>query len=346
MGLLTTDDMSDNVLHLILQRALWVERYYRLIRRYIFHKHGVKRIWSYVGDVNEYRLIKPRDLLRGYFLDFSRDADYMGPFDAQDIPIVDYGGLIGRRYNPWAVGHYALASFQKYLQTRNENYYAQFLRCAHWLIDRAEYRQDGSAVWTYDFSLVEIHSKPWISALAQAHAISVLLRAFLSTENGKFLETAEKAFVPFTLPVGGGGVQTMDGEGGIFFEEDASLHVPYILNGFIFALFGIYDFASLKNGRAWELWDKGLDTLRRYLPSYDIGFFSLYNLSSPHQKRLRNVASLFYHLVHIRQLQVLYTLTKETLFHEYANRWTVYLEDYRCRLRAYLHKVIFKLLKY
>jgi len=338
--------MNNDMLQLKFQKFSRLERYYRLIRTYIFRKNSVKRIWSCPGNVNEHRLAKPEDLLRGYFLDFSQDADYTGPFDTQGIPLLDYGGIIGFRYNPWAVGHYALASFDKFLQAKQERYYKQFLRCVNWLVDHAEQRQDGSAVWLYDFSLVDVHTKPWISALAQAHAISVLLRAFLLTSNQKFLKIAEKAFVPFTLPIDKGGVQTMDSEGNIFLEEDTSLRIPRILNGFIFSLFGTYEFASFTNNvRAWELWYKGVDTLRRCLDSYDIGFFSLYNLSSP-RERLKNVASPFYHLVHIQQLQVLYALTGEMLFYEYAIRWAKYLKDIKCRLRAYLHKVIFKILRF
>lgn len=338
--------MSNNMLYLILQRFPGMDYYYRLIRTYIFHKGGVKRIWSYPGDVNEYRLAKPQDLMRGYFLDFSKDADYIGPFDPQGIPLVDYGGIIGLRYNPWAVGHYALASFQKYISTKDERYYKQFLRCADWLVNHAEHCQNESAVWLYNFSLVNIHTRPWISSLAQSYAISVLLRAFLLSGKKKFLEIAEEAFVPFVLPVDKGGVLTTDEEGNLFFEEDASLQVPLILNGFIFALFGIYEFGLLKNGIAWKLWYKGLDTLRTYLPFYDIGFFSLYNLLPPKQKRLKNIASLFYHLVHIRQLQILYILTKDSLFHEYAIRWDNYSKDIQCWFKAYLYKMIFKLLRF
>ncbi|MDW8026290.1 MAG: D-glucuronyl C5-epimerase family protein, partial [Armatimonadota bacterium] len=175
-------------------------------------------------------------------MDFSRDADYKGPFDNEGIPLIDYGGLIGQRYNPWAVCHYALANFQKYIQTKNKIYYTQFLKCSNWLIDHAKYCHNGSAIWIYDFSLVGNHNKPWISALAQSYAISVLLRAFLLTEEEKFLETAEKAFIPFTLSISEGGVQTIDSEGNIFFEEDTSLRIPYILNGFLFSLFGLYEF--------------------------------------------------------------------------------------------------------
>ncbi len=332
--------MSIKMVHLL----PLTDRYYRIIRTYILGKGGVKRIWSYEGDMNEHRLADPKDLLRGYFLDFSRDADYAGPFDAHAVPLVDYGGLIGRRYNPWAVGHYALASFQRYLQTGDAKYYFQFLKCHDWFLECAEYREDGSIVWSYDFSLVGDCVQRWISSLAQSYAVSVFLRMFLFTKNERCLEIAAKAFLPFTLPVTVGGVQTMDDEGNIFFEEDGLLLIPRILNGFIFALFGIYEFA-LFSEHAWDLWHKGLDTLRKYLPLYDTGFFSLYNLPSSEDK-LRNVASSFYHLVHVRQLQVLYSLTGDSVFGEYAHRWAAFLKNARCRAQAYFCKMIFKLLRY
>jgi hypothetical protein len=56
--------------------------------------------------------------LKGYFLDFSLDAHYPGPFDSRGVPMIDYGGTVGVQYNPWAVGHFALAVFHKFFTNR------------------------------------------------------------------------------------------------------------------------------------------------------------------------------------------------------------------------------------
>lgn len=339
--------MKDGLLQQTFQKIPCMERYGRLVRVYLLKQHSVKRIWSYAGDLNEYRLARPDDLLRGYFLDFSRDADYPGPFDSYDIPLLDYHGAIGIRYNPWSIGHYALASFQKYLQTKNKMYFEHFLKCAQWFVDNAELRKNGSAVWSYEYSLVTIHTTPWISALAQAHAISVLLTAFLLTGNQRFRDAAKKAFVPFTMPIECGGVLTIDSQGDLFFEEDSSLLVPHVLNGFLFAMLGIYDYATvMKDDNAWALWKSGLKTLRRYLYYYDTGYFSLYNLHEPMNGILKNASSMFYHFVHIQQLWTLFFLTDEVLFKDFATRWTAYSEDKKCRLKAYIQKATFKLLMY
>jgi len=339
--------MKSSLLQYVFQKLPHLERYNRLVRVQLLKQNSVKRIWSYAGDLNMHRLTVPDDLLRGYYLDFSRDADYSGPYDSQGIPLLDYHGVIGLRYNPWSIGHYALASLQKYIQTRNKKYYDHFLKCAQWFANNAEFRENGSAVWIYRYSLVNVHATPWISALAQSHAISVLLSAFLLTEDYGFLDIAQKAFIPFTLSITNGGVLTRDTEGYIFFEEDSSLLIPHVLNGFIFAMFGIYDYATItKNEEAWKLWNWGLDTLQRYLGYYDIGYFSLYNLHKPMNRRIKNASSLFYHLVHIRQLQALFFLTDECIFMNYASKWTAYSENTLCRFRAYIHKAIFKLLIY
>jgi len=339
--------MKNDLFQQTFQKFPRIERYNRLVRVHLLKQHSVKRIWSYAGDLNEYRLAKPDDLLRGYFLDFSTDADYPGPFDSDGIPLLDYHGAIGLRYNPWSIGHYALASFQKYLQTKNEIYCSHFLNCAHWFVNHAELHENGSAVWVYEYSLVTIHANPWISALAQAHAISVLLMAFLITDNQKFMDVAKGAFIPFTISIDCGGILTIDSQGDVFFEEDSSLLVPHVLNGFLFAMFGIYDYATItKDEEAWVLWNRGLKTLRKYLYYYDAGFFSLYNLLEARNGALKNVSSIFYHSVHILQLQALFILTNEQIFEDFAARWIAYSKNTKCMLRAYIQKFVFKLLKY
>jgi hypothetical protein len=322
-----------------------VDRYGRLIRSYLLKQHGVKRVWSFPGTLNMARLSSPKDPLQGYFLDFSPDADYSGPFDAEGIPLVDYGGLIGIRQNPWAIGHYALANYQRYVETGKEAYRERFLRCAWWFVKCAKHCSRGDIAWTYDFSFRQPSAKSWVSCLAQAYGISVLVIAFTLEGDNRFLQTARGAFQLLTRPIPQGGCAEYDEEGDIIFQEDSSLSIPYVLNGWIFALFGIYDYAVISGEKsAWQFWTDAVRSLQKYLPLYDCGFFSLYNLDR--RTRLINPATVFYHTVHILQLETLQHLTGEDIFSIYAIRWRNFLCNPVCRLRAMVHKIIFKALKY
>lgn len=321
------------------------DRYRRLVRFYLLRRHGVKQVWNFPGMLNLARLSNPKNLLQGYFINFSRDADYPGPFDSQGIPLVEYGGLIGTRQNPWAVGHYALANYQRYVETGEEAYYKRFLKCAWWFVKRAEHWSGEGIAWTYDFSLCQPSVNLMVSCLAQAYGISVLLMAFMLEEGDEFLQIARGAFQTLVRPIQQGGCAEYDEEGNIIFQEDSSLSVPYVLNGWIFALLGVYDYSAVtEESSAWQLWTKGILSLQKYLPLYDCGYFSLYNLDR--RTRLRNPASSFYHKVHILQLETLKYLTGEDIFGNYAIRWRKFLNSPVCRLRAMIQKIVFKVLKY
>lgn len=105
------------------------------------------------------------------------------------------------------------------------------------------------------------------------------------------------------------------------------------MNGFIFALFGVYDFYRVtRNKKVLDLWNAGINTLERNLNLYDLGYWSLYNLIHQYP------ATKSYHVLHIKQLKVLYKLSGKTIFNEYAERWGKYLNNPINRGRAILKR--------
>jgi hypothetical protein len=179
-------------------------------------------------------------------------------------------------------------------------------------------------------------------------AISVLLRAHLWTERTEYLDTARGAFHAFTLSIADGGVSSRDELGYLFFEETVPVQVYHILNGFISSLWGVYEYGLATNDlRARMLFDEGLQALEHYLPEYDVGWASLYSLYHLHSgSRLKDVASLFYQTLHVRQLDVLYRLTGCLTFEKYRQRWESYLRIRTYRVRTLMAKALFKLLRY
>ena len=61
---------------------------------------------------------------------------------------------------------------------------------------------------------------------------------------------------------------------------------------------------------------------------------------------MKMLASPFYHHLHIVQLEVLYRLTGEEIFHRYATRWDGYRRSRLRRAVALLYKAVFKLCYY
>lgn len=325
-----------------------LDRYYRLLRTHALKRGGVKKLWTSPGELNEERLNEPEDLKLGYYLDFSSDADYSGPFNCYGIPMIDYGGEIGVQYNPWAIGHFGLAIFHRFLKRRDPYDHSLFMKLADWFVAHGQRGRGDLILWVYTFDWPPLLSAPWFSALAQSIAISVLLRAYLWSKNETYLSTARGAFLAFTRSVEEGGVSLRDPSGHLFFEETVPVTVYHILNGFISALWGIHEYQIVtRDSQASLLFDEGLRSLEYYLPQYDVGWASLYSLDHVRRKRcLKDVASLFYQKLHVQQLNVLYRLTGKNVFDQYRRRWEGYLKSRSSRWRTLMAKALFKLFYY
>ncbi len=170
------------------------------------------------------------------------------------------------------------------------------------------------------------------------------MRAHKESDNAEYLNAARAAFVSFQRPVSDGGVAFTGESADLWFEEYLVSPPTHILNGFIWALWGIYDYALATNETAaHDLFERGVKTLLHNLERYDLGFWSLYEQSGT---RLPMVASAFYHRLHIVQLRVMHRITGEETFGRVADRWESYTRHRANRGRALLYKAAFKLCYY
>jgi heparosan-N-sulfate-glucuronate 5-epimerase len=286
-----------------------------------------------------------------YYMLFSEKADYQGVYDAAGIPQLDYHGHIGVQYNPIAIAQYGLGNYNLFRRTGDPVRRQKFFLIADWLCSHLESNPHGLAVWNHHFNW-EYRSTleaPWYSALAQGQGISVLVRAHKEaahTESGnsRYLDAAQRALVSFYKPVAEGGVAFTDDRGDLWFEEYIVWPPTHILNGFIWATWGVYDYVlATKDASAHNLFMRAVQTLLRNLDRYDLGFWSLYEQSGT---RLPMVASPFYHQLHIVQLRVMHRLTGEHEFARVADRWESYARSRANRTRALFYKSAFKLCYY
>ena len=170
------------------------------------------------------------------------------------------------------------------------------------------------------------------------------MRVAQETGKSEYLEAATRAFTSFSKSIQEGGVVFTDERGDIWFEEYIVSPPTHILNGFIWAAWGVYDFfLATKEKAAQELFDRAVETLRKNLDRYDLGFWSLYELSGT---RLPMVASPFYHQLHVTQLRLMHRLTGDDVFSQYADRWAAYARSRAKRTRALCYKSAFKLCYY
>jgi hypothetical protein len=333
--------------------------YRRIFGAYLFPGLGSGRsqltFWHETPEIN------PRatpDRLGEYYMLFRDKADYAGHYDAAGIPMLDYHGVIGLQYNPIAIAQWGLANYNHFCATGDETRWQKTLKAADWLTANLEQNSHGLCVWNhhFDWEYRNTLKAPWYSGLAQGQGVSLLLRAHAHAhshfEDGKYQyqyqRAAEKAFVALTRPIAEGGVlfedASEDNEKDLWIEEYLVDPPTHILNGFMWALWGVFDYwLARSDAPAKDIFDRGVETLIHNLDRFDTGYWSLYEQSGT---RLKMLASPFYHRLHIVQLRVLSKLTADARFAAVAKRWDGYAQHRGNRTRALIEKSIFKLLRY
>jgi heparosan-N-sulfate-glucuronate 5-epimerase len=300
-------------------------------------------------EPNDHRVDDPRPTvhrLPPYYMSFRQKADYAGAYDAAGIPMLDYCGAIGLQYNPIAIAQWGLANFNLFSETSDAARLQKTLKSADWLAANLEQNPHGCWVWNhhFDWEYRDTLKAPWYSGLAQGQGVSLLLRAHQQTGNIKYEQAVERAFVALTTPISQGGILFEDGERNLWIEEYLVDPPTHILNGFMWALWGVFDFALARADCAAEqIFNRGVATLLHNLPRFDTGYWSLYEQSGT---RLKMLASPFYHRLHIVQLRVMANLTGDARFADFADRWEGYANRRTNRARAIAKKSIFKLLHY
>jgi hypothetical protein len=286
-----------------------------------------------------------------YFMPFTTKANYQGAYDQSGIPQLDYHGSIGLQYNPIAIAQYGLGNYNLWRSSNDPDRRRKFFLVADWLVANLEQNRQGLAVWNhhFDWEYRDTLKAPWYSGLAQGQGISLLVRAHKESTQREsnaagYLDAAQRAFASFQHSIADGGVAFTDASGDLWFEEYIVSPPTHILNGFIWALWGVHDyFLATKDASAQDLFVRGVRTLLHNLNRYDLGFWSLYEQSGT---RLPMVASAFYHKLHIVQLRVMHRLTGEKAFLAVADRWEGYTQSRVKRARALFYKSAFKLSYY
>jgi heparosan-N-sulfate-glucuronate 5-epimerase len=298
---------------------------------------------------------------RPYWMTFAGKARYQGPFDADGVPLLDYRGDIGVQYNPIAIAQYGLARYNQSCETTaaaapaadgtHASPMASAFAVATWLAKSLRPNAHGIPVWMhhFDWPYRQTLRAPWYSGLAQGCGLSMLVRAAAAStgtsRGASFGAAAHEAFRSMLLPVADGGVLATDSQGHTWIEEYLVDPPSHILNGFIWALWGVRDYGQwARSAPAEELWQSGVRTLEARLASYDTGWWSLYELPPPGAEHM--LASQYYHRLHITQLRVLDRMIGRTVFGPTADRFEHYLSKRHLRLRAVVEKAYFKVRNY
>jgi hypothetical protein len=178
--------------------------------------------------------------------------------------------------------------------------------------------------------------------MTQGESISLLLRVHKQSGRDRYLDVAADALKVFFHPVEDGGVATYPrGELVVFEEVPNPRPYSHILNGWIYALWGVYDFARYtQDGDAQRIYLQSLHSLKSMIELYDTGYWSRYDLFPSH---LSNVASPFYHPFHIALLEGLYITSGVEEFRTVALRWRSYQQSRLSTIRSFYMKALHRM---
>lgn len=268
--------------------------------------------------------------MRGYYNDLTKKVLLGDGNLEQGLPVLIHSN--GQHIQmPTMIFQYGLGAYDLWLlSNKNEcEYFEKAVMCADWAVEK----QEQSGAWNNFFYIYPDH--PY-SAMPQGEGVSLLLRIFKETGDERYLLTAKKAVNYMLLPVEDGGVCKKSNSDLYLLEYT---HKAVVLNGWIFALWGLKDMLYFDNCSIYsDAYSVTVGTLVKKLPEFDCGYWSMYNDAGM-------ITSPFYHNLHIAQMEAMYELTKINTFNSYANKWRKVQESKICYARAFIKKGTQKILE-
>jgi heparosan-N-sulfate-glucuronate 5-epimerase len=236
------------------------------------------------------------------------------------------------------VAQFGLGAYERWVMGEGEQWLQTAIEIARYLV--AQQRTDGSWLNRADFEHTFPVKAPWRSGMAQGEGASLLVRVHTETGDATYADAARRALAPLgRAREDEGTLAWIDGRP--WPEEYPTRRPSYVLNGAIFAWWGMRDVGvGLGDADATAAFETGVDTLAATLPRFDTGSWSVYSLY-PHP--VKNVASPFYHTLHITQLEATQRLAPRSEIEEIRRRWVAYRESPMLRRRAIAEKVLFRL---
>lgn len=236
-------------------------------------------------------------------------------------------------YFPGTIFQYALGLYDLFLESENEKYKENFIVIAEWVL--LHQKKDG--MWDCMKILGDrLHKSQ--SSMCQSQGISVLLRAYVLTDEEKYLISADKAVSLM--------IQDKNKNGTCFYDDTRTIFQEYVsdieqsvLNGWIFSIFGLYDYYVItKNDNIKKIIDNTVSTLANELVKYDRKYWSSYD-------QVGTIASPAYHDLHICQLTALEKMFCKEEFGYYKEKFIKYQNNKFYRFIAILVKIKQKLKK-
>ncbi len=253
----------------------------------------------------------------GVSLSFAADMSF--PRDDDGVKMYEYNDRY--YYHAVSMCHKAMDLLDAYHQTKDTVWLEQVKKYVRRLVVEASLI-DGALYYPCRFDF-KVHARddallraPWYSGMAQGTVLSVLVRMFNATRDSTYLDFAHKTFKSFQRLRGEAEPWTVfvDSRGCYWVEEYPLSEPSMTLNGFIAAIYGLYEYHQLiKSDSSEKILKASFNTIKNYVPLFRRrGKPSLYNL------RFRHYAA-DYHKLHIEMLLYLEQMTNDSFFGKWAD---------------------------
>jgi hypothetical protein len=249
--------------------------------------------------------------------EFKLGEDY--PRDAEGIPLKLYRSKL--YYNPVIIAQAGLEWLACYRESGDTWYVNQALAAGYKLVDMSV-DFDGAMFFPYsiDFHLhsskTEVVRAPWYSGMAQGQALSLFSRLGELTSEAEWEFAAASTLKTFDRARGQAEpwIIDYDEERSTWIEEYPASPDKRVLNGFMFGMFGLYDYYAWRgDAHAAAIFLRSLHTLRHNVERFrNEGDVSAYCLT-------HRVQSTSYHAIHIDQLRAISRMTDDPYFASVAD---------------------------
>lgn len=244
--------------------------------------------------------------------------------DERGVPFVFYAEQNGvkssTQYNATIIANYAYDYYLVYKKTKDEKSKQNFFNCVHWLQDNLTVKNN-YAFYSFNWQqpwYINVKS-PFTSGMTSGVAMKVFTYAYLITNSPHYLYYCNLLLRGFYNSIEEGGF-TYKEENGWWFEEiaDKNMNTPKILDGHIFAIQGVQTYWNeTKNDSAKFIIEKGLASLKHYLPIYNKGNGQIYY--DIHKK----IADKKYQKILTHQMNLLWNSTNDETFKKYYEEWSI-----------------------
>ncbi|MBN1541853.1 hypothetical protein JW992_06875, partial [candidate division KSB1 bacterium] len=202
------------------------------------------------------------------------------PFDDYDT---DENGVIvfpyknQQYYHPVQIAQKILHFLASYHRTGDQRYIEESEKFAQAALDRAVRFKDALYFpypfdWPFGGSDLVLRA-PWVSGMAQGQMLSAFVNLYRDTQEESYIQISHEIFASYYQFERDQlfWVAFVDDNGYYWMEEYPANEPNHVLNGFIFALFGLYEY-HLLNGdeHSRELFNAGLTTLEDHLYLYRV----------------------------------------------------------------------------